>query len=172
MRVNTIAFAASLAMLTGCASRSRTLPQESLVARAYAGREPAPTLRGEAVVAFAWAQVGHRYCWGGLGPSCFDCSGLVDRAWGSIGVRIPRTTGEIAAELPEVPLSEVRMGDILWWPGHVGLYAGNGWVIDAFDSRHGVVRRAAATPYRAFRPASEWGAPPEPAYASYAQRGR
>src|SRR5580704_11131366 len=118
MRVITIAFASSLAALAGCASPARMLPQQSLVARAYAGGEPAPTLRGEAVVAFAWAQVGHRYCWGGLGPSCFDCSGLVDRAWGSIGVRVPRTTGEIASQLPEVPLGDVRMGDILWWPGH------------------------------------------------------
>jgi hypothetical protein len=48
------------------------------------------------------------------------------------------------------------MGDILWWPGHVGLYAGNGWVIDALDTPHGVVRRPASTPYRAFRPPSEW----------------
>jgi cell wall-associated NlpC family hydrolase len=54
--------------------------------------------------------------------------------------------------LPEVPLSDVRAGDILWWPGHVGLYAGNGWVVDALDHRHGVVRRPAADPYRAFRP--------------------
>jgi cell wall-associated NlpC family hydrolase len=66
---------------------------------------------------------------------------------------VPRTTGEIAAELPEVSLSEIRAGDILWWPGHVGLYAGNGWVVDALDHQHGVVRRPAGDPYRAFRPA-------------------
>jgi cell wall-associated NlpC family hydrolase len=46
----------------------------------------------------------------------------------------------------------VRAGDILWWPGHVGIYAGNGWMIDALDSRHGVVVRPAVDPYRAFRP--------------------
>jgi cell wall-associated NlpC family hydrolase len=177
MRVNTIARVAplflfafaftALAGLTGCGvSGPRTLPQQSLVARAWAGREPMPTTRGEAVVAFAWAQVGHRYCWGGLGPSCFDCSGLVDRAWGSVGVRVPRTTGEIASTLPEVALSDVRMGDILWWPGHVGLYAGNGWVIDALDTPHGVVRRAATTPYRAFRPVSEWSYAPDAKYAT------
>jgi cell wall-associated NlpC family hydrolase len=157
MRVLTIAAAGLLFICAaGCAPPARNLPPESLVARAWAGREPRPTARGEAVIAFAWAQVGRRYCWGGLGPSCFDCSGLVDRAWASVGVRVPRTTGEIAERLPEVPLDEVRMGDILWWPGHVGLYAGNGWVIDALDTPHGVVRRPAATPYRAFRPATEW----------------
>jgi cell wall-associated NlpC family hydrolase len=155
MRVLTIACLAAALGTTGCASRARTLPEQSLVARAYAGREPMATPTGAAVVAFAWAQVGHRYCWGGTGPSCFDCSGLVDRAWGSVGVRLPRTSEEIAAHLPEVRLEDVRMGDILWWPGHVGLYAGNGWVIEALDAHHGVVRRPASTPYRAFRPSAE-----------------
>ncbi len=45
-----------------------------------------------------------------------------------------------------------QRGAALWWPGHVGIYAGNGWVVEALDARHGVVRRAAANPYRAFRP--------------------
>jgi cell wall-associated NlpC family hydrolase len=58
----------------------------------------------------------------------------------------------MASELNEVRLDEVRAGDVLWWPGHVGIYAGNGWAVEALDSRHGVVRRAATTPYRAFRP--------------------
>jgi cell wall-associated NlpC family hydrolase len=105
------------------------------------------------VLDFAWAQVGKRYCWGGTGPSCFDCSGLVQRAWGQAGVRLPRTADAIASELPEVPLDEVRAGDILWWPGHVGLYAGDGWVVEALDRRHGVVRRPVMRPpHRAFRP--------------------
>jgi cell wall-associated NlpC family hydrolase len=74
-----------------------------------------------------------------------------------VGTRVPRTTHDIAGALPEVPADEVRAGDILWWPGHVGIYTGHGWLIDALDSRHGVVRRPAADPYRAFRPASEVG---------------
>jgi cell wall-associated NlpC family hydrolase len=79
-----------------------------------------------------------------------------------VGVRVPRTTEAIARELPEVPLDQVRAGDILWWPGHVGIYAGSGWVVDALDHRHGIVRRPAATPYRAFRPY-------EPAGATYGE---
>ena len=111
------------------------------------------------VMEFAWAQVGKRYCWGGTGPSCFDCSGLVQRAWATVGVRLPRTADAIASELPEVPLeaAQLRAGDILWWPGHVGLYAGDGWVVEALDRRHGVIRRrisAQRPPHRAFR---AWG---------------
>lgn len=103
-------------------------------------------------VAFASAQVGKRYCWGGTGPGCFDCSGLAQAAWRYAGLRLPRTTQELVQELPEVPLEQVRAGDLLWWPGHVGIYAGHGWLIDALDSQRGVVIRPAATPYRALRP--------------------
>jgi peptidoglycan DL-endopeptidase CwlO len=104
-------------------------------------------------VAFAESQVGKRYCWGGTGPSCFDCSGLASVAWREAGgAPIPRTSRDIAARLPEVPLEDVRAGDILWWPGHVGIYAGDGWMIDALGRRHGVVRRRATDPHRAFRP--------------------
>jgi NlpC/P60 family len=139
--------------LTACGRgppRARYPPQ--LVARAWQGREPPATGPGRAVAQFASAQVGRRYCWGGTGPECFDCSGLVQQAWASVGVRLPRTTGALASELSEVPLDDVRAGDILWWPGHVGVYEGNGWMVDALDTRHGVVRRPAADPPRALRP--------------------
>jgi cell wall-associated NlpC family hydrolase len=137
----------------GCAGpMSRSLPATALLDRAQEGMEPPPDERGRAVVAFAASQIGHGYCWGGTGPGCFDCSGLVQGAWESVGVRLPRTSSAMAAELGEVKLDEVRAGDILWWPGHVGIYAGQGWSIEALDSHHGVVRRLASNPYRALRP--------------------
>ena len=148
-----VAAALAGALSSGCASTtSRSLSRAALVERARDGKEPYPGRAGEEVVAFAAAQIGHRYCWGGTGPQCFDCSGLVQSAWGSVGVRLPRTSGAMGAALEEVPLDEVRAGDILWWPGHVGIYAGGGWSIEALDSRHGVVRRPASNPYRALRP--------------------
>ena len=45
-------------------------------------RRPAVRASAATAIDFAWAQVGKRYCWGGTGPTCFDCSGLVQRAWG------------------------------------------------------------------------------------------
>jgi len=146
--------ALSLVGLTGCsASIARERPAHTLVLRAWAGREPPTSERGAAAARFAWRQVGRKYCWGGLGPSCFDCSGLVQRAWGSAGITVPRTADRLASVISEVPLSEVRAGDILWWPGHVGIYVGNGWMVDALDTPHGVVLRPAADPRRALRPA-------------------
>lgn len=149
----------ALGSTSGCAS-PRAIPRDALVARAWAGREPATTWRAAEVVAFASSQIGKRYCWGGSGPSCFDCSGLAHTAWAHVGVSVPRTSHDIAATLPEIPVEDVRAGDILWWPGHVGIYAGNGWVVDAYDSQHGVVRRAAVDPHRAFRPAAEMASAP------------
>jgi cell wall-associated NlpC family hydrolase len=140
-------------LLAGCSSATGGAPHTPwLLARAWAGREPPTTERGWNVVAFANDQVGKRYCWGGVGPSCFDCSGLVRTAWAHAGVALPHSSEALESTLPEVFLSEVRAGDILWWPGHVAIYAGNGVTIEALDSRRGVVRRIARDPRRAFRP--------------------
>src|SRR4051812_9932523 len=79
-----------------------------------------------AAIAFAEAQVGKRYCWGGSGPSCFDCSGLVQAAWRVGGLDLPRTSTGQGRVLSEVPFSDLRPGDILWWRGHVGIYVGRG----------------------------------------------
>jgi len=138
---------------TACsATTSRTLPHSALAERARRGHEPPPTARGREVVSFAAAQVGHQYCWGGRGPSCFDCSGLVQRAFEAAGIQLPRTSTAMGASLRDVPVDDVRAGDVLWWPGHVAIYDGEGWEIEALDTRHGVVRRPAADPLRALRP--------------------
>jgi cell wall-associated NlpC family hydrolase len=69
-----------------------------------------------------------------------------------MGVRLPHSSDAIPARLQEVPLPDVRPGDIFWWPGHLALYAGAGWTIEALDARDGVVMRRARLPRRAFRP--------------------
>ena len=109
-----------------------------------------------AAVAFAQAQVGKPYCRGGEGPRCFDCSGLVQAAWAWAGVRVPRTSDDQARSLDEVPLGALRPGDVVWWPGHVGLYVGGGQIVDARGVRRGVVRRPLrVAPARVLRPRVE-----------------
>jgi cell wall-associated NlpC family hydrolase len=145
---------AAAVLLTSCANfESTSLPPRALIDRAWARAEPASTPRALAAVAFATQQIGKPYCWGGSGPGCFDCSGLAQTAWRSVGVAVPRTADTIKERLPEVGIADIRAGDILWWPGHVGIYAGNGWVVEALDARHGVIVRPAWSPQRAFRPA-------------------
>jgi peptidoglycan DL-endopeptidase CwlO len=118
-------------------------------------REPTPDGASNAILAFALAQVGKPYCWGGEGPRCFDCSGLARAAWSQAGVAIPRTSSAQARSLPEVALGDVRPGDILWWPGHVGIYIGGGRMVDAVNERTGIAAHPViATPARALRPTS------------------
>ena len=97
--------------------------------------DPLPDVsQGEKAVAFAFAQIGCPYVFGGTGPcqDGFDCSGLTQAAWAAAGVAIPRTSEEQAG-LPAVPESDLEPGDILEFigDGHVGLYVGGGELIDA-----------------------------------------
>jgi peptidoglycan DL-endopeptidase CwlO len=89
--------------------------------------------QAEKAVAFAYAQLGKPYQWGATGPGSYDCSGLVQAAWASAGVSIPRTTYAQWAALPHISLSAIQPGDLLYMDGigHVVMYVGNGYIIDA-----------------------------------------
>lgn len=95
---------------------------------------PPASGRGGAAVAFAMAQRGDPYIYGGTGPDGWDCSGLTSGAWAAAGVGIPRTSQAQFYGLPRVPLSAVRPGDIIvYYSGasHVGLYIGGGMIVHA-----------------------------------------
>jgi peptidoglycan DL-endopeptidase CwlO len=87
----------------------------------------------EKAVAFAYAQLGKPYQWGATGPGSFDCSGLAQAAWGAAGVAIPRDTYEQWAALPHIDASAIQPGDLLYYDGvgHVAMYVGDGYIIDA-----------------------------------------
>ena len=93
-----------------------------------------------AAIAFARAQLGKPYQWGGQGPASYDCSGLVWAAYAAAGIHIARTTYQWRQDGPQVPLSQIRPGDLLFSagsdgtpasPGHVVMYLGHGQVIQA-----------------------------------------
>ncbi|MEZ0064935.1 cell wall-associated NlpC family hydrolase [Streptacidiphilus sp. MAP12-20] len=99
-----------------------------------------------AAIAYAVAQIGKPYLWGGVGPDRFDCSGLTMRAWQAAGVDIPRTSEEQWALLRRVPVSSLQPGDLVIYfhdASHVALYVGDGAIIQA-PHPGGVVELAAA----------------------------
>jgi cell wall-associated NlpC family hydrolase len=91
--------------------------------------------QAQKAVAFAYAQLGCPYVYGGTGPCQrgFDCSGLAQAAWAAAGVQIPRDSYSQWAALPHVPLSSIEPGDLLIYngEGHVAIYVGGGYIIDA-----------------------------------------
>ena len=123
---------------------SLTVPQQQAVASNSIGANgssaPQPytgptSTQAQKAVAFVYAQLGCPYVYGGTGPCHmgFDCSGLVQAAWAAAGVQIPRDTYGQWAALPHVPLSSLEPGDLLMYNGvgHVAMYVGGGYIIDA-----------------------------------------
>lgn len=112
------------------------------------GASTGTSIDGQAIINAARAQMGVRYKWGGSSPaSGFDCSGLVYHAYNQAGVNLPRKTakgytfgGRIISQ------SEAQPGDLVAFTGndygHMGIYVGNGVIIDASGSRQQVVERS------------------------------
>ena len=97
---------------------------------------------GAEAVSVAERYLGVPYVWGGASPSTgFDCSGLVQYVYGQLGVSLPRTSQQQATVGAPVPsLADAEPGDLLFFPGtdgtaespgHVGIYIGNGEMVDA-----------------------------------------
>lgn len=89
--------------------------------------------RAKAALAFALAQLGDPYVYGGTGPNSWDCSGLVMKSWAAAGVSIPRVVGPQIASGKAIPMDELQPGDIVAYGdmSHDGLYLGNGRVVHA-----------------------------------------
>lgn len=111
---------------------------------------PPPPSRGNvsAVIEFARSQIGEMYLWGAAGPDAWDCSGLTMMAWAQSGVSLSHYTGWQWAETQRVPLSDLQPGDLVFYGDsgatshHMGLYTGNGMMIEA--PRAGVPVREAS----------------------------
>ncbi|HBT94927.1 MAG TPA: hypothetical protein DEB24_01920 [Coriobacteriia bacterium] len=92
----------------------------------------------KAVINAAISKLGVPYIWGATGPDSFDCSGLTSWSYLQAGRGwIGRTDADQYANASErfaYTSGGAQVGDILWWPGHVGIYAGDGQYINAPSS--------------------------------------
>lgn len=90
-------------------------------------------LSGDAsgVAGIALKYLGTPYVYGGTSPSGFDCSGFTQYVYRQVGISLPRTSGSQSRAGEYVSLSNIKSGDLLYGPGHVGIYIGNGQYVHA-----------------------------------------
>ena len=123
-------------------ARMRAADRSSVPSRPSAPVAPPPSGGGggggsgsaAAVVAYARAQVGKPYCYGGSGPGCFDCSGLTMMAWRQAGVSLPHSSSAQYNVGRRISASELQPGDLIFYYSpisHVSVYIGNGQRISA-----------------------------------------
>lgn len=99
------------------------------------------------VVSFAISQLDKPYVFGAAGPNSYDCSGLTMAAWAKVGVRLPHSSQVQALVGVTTTAADLVPGDLvlvpgddgtLAAPGHVGIYIGDGLVLNAADEQDGI----------------------------------
>jgi cell wall-associated NlpC family hydrolase len=121
------------------ASVAATAPAASaaVTAPAQAAQVAAPTQAAQVAVDTALAQQGKPYVWAGSGPSGFDCSGLTQFAYKAAGITLPRTSKAQATVGTPVARAALQPGDLVFFYSpisHVGIYIGNGQMVNAPSS--------------------------------------
>ena len=96
---------------------------------------------GKAVIDYATQFVGNPYVYGGSSlTNGTDCSGFVMSVYNNFGVSLPHSSSALRSKGTDVGgLENAQPGDIVCYSGHVGLYAGNGQIVHAANSRSGII---------------------------------
>ncbi|GAB3858652.1 C40 family peptidase [Nocardioides maradonensis] len=142
-------YAAAKSILDGLEAKAR----EAILSRGAAVRpgDIQASGRAAAAVHYAMAQVGKAYVWGAAGPSAFDCSGLTMMAWAQAGVSLPHSSSAQYSMGPHIAESDLQPGDLVFYYSpisHVGMYIGNGLIVNAENPSVGVkVTSLHAMPY-------------------------
>jgi cell wall-associated NlpC family hydrolase len=98
--------------------------------------------KAQQVLGWAAKGVGTPYVMGGTSQSGWDCSGYTSWVYSHVGVNLPRTSGAQRNAGHVVSASEAKPGDLIWHPGHVGIYAGGGQMYDAGSPSSGTSKRS------------------------------
>lgn len=96
----------------------------------------------QTAIDFAYSKLGGPYVWGGTGPVGYDCSGLMQAAYAAAGVSLPRTTwDQVNSGTPVSSTDDLQPGDLVFYydDGHVGMYIGDGLVLNAQNEDTGIV---------------------------------
>jgi cell wall-associated NlpC family hydrolase len=121
-------------------ARQRLVDASRGTPRIPAGGYPASG-RAAIAVHFAMAQIGKAYVYGAAGPSAYDCSGLMMRAWGAAGVYLPHSSSAQYGSGTHISASQLQPGDLVFYYSpisHVGMYIGHGMIVNAENPSAGI----------------------------------
>lgn len=94
---------------------------------------------GEQVVSYACQFIGNPYVWGGTSlTNGADCSGFVQSVFADFGVALPRTSSQQRSAGIPISYEEALPGDLICYDGHVGIYIGNGQIVNAMSPSQGI----------------------------------
>jgi len=97
---------------------------------------PTANTVGAQALQAAFTREGDPYVWGAAGPSAFDCSGLVVWSYAQEGISLPHYTGSLWNSGVHIARADLEPGDLVFFYqdiSHVGIYIGDGMMIDAPD---------------------------------------
>jgi cell wall-associated NlpC family hydrolase len=125
---------ASLAFTAGPAHAATRAPTHTAT---HAATDTARRQLRSIAFSYALKQRGKWYCWGGTGPSCYDCSGLVFAAYEHAHIRLGRTTYDMldSGQLIRISHAQARPGDLAFYgTGHVELFDRGNSTFGAHDA--------------------------------------
>ncbi|MBC7640179.1 MAG: C40 family peptidase [Rhodoferax sp.] len=121
---------------------SNDAPSNDAPPATVASGAPGSAEFGAAVMAIAARYAGTAYRYGGTTPTGFDCSGFTSYVLRQVGIDLPRTSDSQRAATARISRSEAVPGDLVFMPGHVGIYAGDGMMWDSPRTGEVVSRRS------------------------------
>lgn len=94
---------------------------------------------GQAIVDYACQFIGNPYVWGGTSlTNGADCSGFVQSVYAHFGISLPRTTWDQENAGTAISYDQAQPGDLILYEGHVGIYMGDGQIVNAINPSKGI----------------------------------